>query len=60
MPESFDDQYTQTGARCLRLLEAIREIITDMPADESCGAQDDDLAKLEAIKSKLWETYRYL
>ena len=51
--EEFNAAYASKGSRVLTLLNEIRELVTEMPADGSCGATDYDYETLINVYADL-------
>lgn len=58
--EQFDKEYEKTGTSALAALDRIRGLITDYPADSSCGAGWDDLGSMSFVREKLMEIVRFM
>ena len=59
--EEFNAAYASKGSRVLTLLNEIRELVTEMPADGSCGATDYDYETLSKVHADLCNArYRLL
>jgi hypothetical protein len=52
--EEFNAAYASKGSRVLTLLEEIRELVTELPADGSCGATDYDYETLRNTHLELY------
>ncbi len=51
--EEFNTAYAAKGSRVLALLNEIRELVTELPADGSCGATDYDYETLSNVHAYL-------
>ena len=51
--EEFNTAYASKGSRVLALLEEIRELVTELPADGSCGATSFDYEVLSNVHADL-------
>ncbi len=51
--EEFNAAYAAKGSRVLHLLNEIRELVTELPADGSCGATSYDYETLSNVHADL-------
>ena len=58
--EKFDDEYAKTGSEILASLKRVQMLITDFPADSSCGANWADLGSLTYVKSQIKDLEMFL
>ena len=58
--EKFDNEYAKTGSEILASLKRVQMLITDFPADSSCGAELHHLSRLYHAKYQLQDLELFL